>query len=149
MAREETAGPNTVCASSQTLADDVRLISTLSHRDESDAGPSAFQILSLPDLTRRAVIAEPQFAYAGSPVVFSPDGTLVTSLLASYVSGVWRTADLSLPSRLPKAATDYGFLGNGMLEVLPMSGDWGSLWARSARDVVAPRSPGLKHEDQV
>jgi WD40 repeat protein len=92
--------------------DGAKLIATV--HGAVGAGSAVFQVMNLPDLTAGPTIAEPGFGW--SPVVFSPDGSLVMGVLGN-ASGVWRTADLSPLPRLPETSPPYGFLGNGMLQI--------------------------------
>ena len=95
--------------------DGKRLITTLSRDSFSESDHVVFQIMNVPDLTPGVAIAEPRFGW--SPVVLSPDGSLIMGALANSTSGVWRTADLSPLPRMPEASPPYGFLGNGMLQI--------------------------------
>ena len=98
--------------------DGTRLISMLSGED--DGGDRlVLQVINVPDLTRRAVVAGPVFGWGR--MALSPDGSLVAAQ-ANVNGGVWRTADLSAVSRVIDATQGgYAFLGNGMLDVWPYS----------------------------
>jgi WD40 repeat protein len=107
-------------------ADGTQILSmvTLYTHPDTDGNRPVFQIVSVPDLTRRAVVALPEVR---GPPVFAPDGSLVVLNLENVTTGVWGTSDLSLLSALPQDAADYGFLGNGTLESLPLGPIYDSL----------------------
>jgi WD40 repeat protein len=90
----------------------------------STAGPAvdlsnrlAFSVVGVPDFAGQTLIAEPWPFWAG-PAVFAPDGSLVASRLQNS-SAVFRISDLSLASSFGGGSQQYGFLGNGMVDVIP------------------------------
>jgi WD40 repeat protein len=93
--------------------DGAQLIATVRVTGGGDS--AVLQVMNVPALTAGPTITEPGFNW--SPVVFSPDGSLVMGVHANASSGVWRTADLSPLPQLPESAPPYGFLGNGMLQI--------------------------------
>ncbi len=83
------------------------------------------QIVSVPDLVRKAVIEQPQ-VFNALPA-FAPDGSLFAVELANSTTGVWRTSDLALLSDLPEVSNDYAFLGNGAFELVPLGSAYNPL----------------------